>query len=254
MNQPISNSNPDPIRKSVSRLGFWAALLISVASLAALVIAVTTAPARSGPNCPPLVEMGVIQSCVLYPFTDVAAYVPIEYIWMFPATALALLFVVLAICINHFAPEDRKITGQIAIAFSAIAAGVHAINYFIQLAVMQPSLLNGELEYLSLYSQYNPHGIFIALEDLGYFMMGLAFLLFAFLFVRRDKLERAIKVIFLIGGILAVGGLIVTVLLHGMDLEYRYEVLSLVSDWMVLIVTGILLSVFFRRAGQSQQP
>jgi hypothetical protein len=33
---------------------------------------------------------------------------------------------------------------------------------------MQPSLLKGETEGLTLFLQYNPDGIFIALEDLGY--------------------------------------------------------------------------------------
>lgn len=250
MKQETPTKKLNSTDQNTARLGFWVSILTTISAMVSFAIAVTTAPARSGPNCPPLVEMGVVQSCLGYPFTDVAAYVPIEYIWMYPALLLALIFVVLVICINHFAPEEKKIISQIALVFASIAAGVHSINYFIQLAVMQPSLLNGELEYLSLYSQYNPHGIFIALEDLGYFMMGLAFLFIAFLFVKRVKIDRAIRILFLIGGVIAVGGLFVTMLLHGMDLEYRYEVLSLTSDWIVFIVTGVLLSVFFKRAAR----
>ncbi|MBN1876081.1 MAG: hypothetical protein JXA33_17790 [Anaerolineae bacterium] len=254
MKQAIFVEVSDSIRQNVYRLGFWVSILTSVAAVAALGIAITTAPARSGPNCPPLVDMGVLQSCVTYPYTDVAAYVPIEYIWMYPAFLLALLFVVLVICIHYTAPVDTKVASQIALSFASISATVHAINYFIQLTVIQPSLLKGELEGLSLFSQYNPHGIFIALEDLGYLLMGIAFLFIALVFVGRDKLERAIRFILIIGSILAVGGLILLALLYGSDLEYRYEVLSLTTDWIILIVTGILLSVFFKRAGHSVQP
>jgi hypothetical protein len=234
----------------VYRLGFWVSIFTAVAAAAALGIAVTTAPARSGPNCPPLVEMGVVDSCIEYPYTDVAAFVPIEYIWMYPALLLALSFVVLVICIHYCTDTDKKVFSQIALSFAIIAAAVHAINYFIQLTVVQPSLLKGELDGLALYSQYNPHGIFIALEDVGYLMMGIAFLFVAVVFVRRAILERAIRYTFITGSILTVGGLVVFALLYGRELEYRYEVLSLTVDWLILIVSGVLLSVFFRRAGR----
>jgi hypothetical protein len=224
---------------------------VAIAAAAALGIAVTTAPARSGPNCPPLVDMGILESCVTYPYTDVVDFVPIEYIWMYPALLLALLFVVQAICIHHYAAVDKKVFSQIAVSFAVVAAAVHAINYFIQLVVVQPSLLKGELEGLALFSQYNPHGIFIALEDLGYLMMGVAFLFIAVVFVSRDRLERAIRFTLITGSILTVGGLILLALLYGSDLEYRYEVLSLTVDWIILIISGALLSVFFKRVGRS---
>jgi hypothetical protein len=40
-----------------------------------------------------------------------------------------------------------------------------------------PSLLKGEVGNLSLLSQYNPHGLFIALEDTSYLIMAVALLL-----------------------------------------------------------------------------
>ncbi|GAB4540503.1 MAG: hypothetical protein Kow0063_30370 [Anaerolineae bacterium] len=250
MDQVTNAETREAVGQSVYRLGFWVSMLTAVAAAAALGIAVTTAPARSGPNCPVLVDMGVLESCVEYPYTDVAAFVPIEYIWMYPALLLALLFVVLVVCIHHYAAVGKRVFSQIALSFAIIAAAIHAINYFIQLTVVQPSLLKGELDGLALFSQYNPHGIFIALEDVGYLMMGIAFLFVAVVFVGRDILERAIRYTFIAGSILTVGGLVLFALLYGRDLEYRYEVLSLIVDWIVLIVSGVLLSVFFKRAGR----
>jgi hypothetical protein len=242
----IANS----VRQSVCRLGFWTSILTAVTAAAALGIAITTAPARSGPFC----MVDLVGSCVNYPYTDVAAFVPIEYIWMYPAFLMALLFVVLVACIHHYAAVDKKAFSQIALSFAVIAAAAHAINYFIQLAVVQPSLLKGEAEGLSLLSQYNPHGIFIALEDVGYLMMGVAFLFVASVFSRREKLEQAIRLLFITSSALVVGSLIFLALFYGSDLEYRYEVVSLLIDWIVLIVSGVLLSVFFKRAGRSVTP
>jgi hypothetical protein len=117
--------------------------------------------------------------------------------------------------------------------------------------VVQPSFLKGEIEGLSLFSQYNPHGIFIALEDVGYLMMGLAFFFIAVVFNRRTRLEQAIRLLFLISSILAVGSLIILALVYGSELEYRYEVAAILIDWVALIISGILLSVFFKRAEQT---
>jgi hypothetical protein len=233
-------------RQSLCRLGFWTSILTAVAAAAALGIAVTTAPARSGPFC----MVDLVGSCITYPYTDVAEFVPIEYIWMYPALLMALLFVVLVASIHHYAAADKKVFSQIALSFAVISAAAHTINYFIQFAVMQPSLLKGEVEGLSLFSQYNPHGIFIALEDVGYLMMGVAFLFVAAVFSRRERLERVIRLVFFASAVLAVGSLIVLALIYGSDLEYRYEVVAILVDWIALIVSGALLSVFFRRAGR----
>jgi hypothetical protein len=121
------------------------------------------------------------------------------------------------------------------------------INYYIQLSVVQPSLLKGELDGLSLFSQYNPHGIFIALEDLGYLMMGAAFLFTAVLFSRRERLERVVRLILIGGGILVLGSFILLSLLYGSDLGYNYEVVAILIDWSTLIVSGTLMSLFFLR-------
>jgi hypothetical protein len=230
----------------VSQLGFWVSILTGLAAVAALGIAITTAPARSGPNC--LVEL--VGNCITYPYTDVAAFVPIEYIWMVPALLMALLFVVLVVCIHNTVSVDRQIYSQIALTFAVISAAAHAVNYSIQLAVMQPSLLKGEVDGLALFSQYNPHGIFIALEDLGYLMMGVAFLFVAAALGGNERLERIIRLVFITSSVLAIGSLVFLVAVYGFDIEYRYEVAAILIDWIALIVSGVLLSVFFRRSGQ----
>ena len=162
----MTTATIDPIRKKASRLGFWFAILMAAVTFTALALAVTTLP-MSGPLCR--------SGCVSYPYEAVAAFVPHDYIWMYPAILMAPVFAMLMVCIHNYAPDDKKIFSQAGLAFALIYAALLSMNYIIQIEVMQPSILKGEMDGLALFSQYNPHGIFIALEDLGYLMMSLAF-------------------------------------------------------------------------------
>ena len=128
---------------SASGLAFWSSVLTTLLAVAALAVGVTTPP-RSGPYC--------ASACVRYPYTDVAAFVPGDYLCMYPASLLVLAFVVLMACIHQYARDDKKLFSQIGLLFAVISTTAIATDYFIQLAVMQPSLLKGETEGLSLFS------------------------------------------------------------------------------------------------------
>ena len=110
------------------------------------------------------------------------------------------------------------------------------------------SLVNGETDGIAIITQYNPHGIFIVLEEIGYLMMSVSFLCMAPVFSGTNRLERAIRWIFIISFILTILSLIIISILYGINREYIFEVVVIVTDWTVLIVTGILLSVVFKRA------
>jgi hypothetical protein len=140
------------------RLGFWAAALTAALTTISFAIAVTTLPV-SGPFC--------TADCVGYPYREVANLVPHDYIWMYPATLLMGIFVILLTCIHQSTPENRQLYSLIALVFGAMAASLLAADYYIQIATLQPSILKGEWEGVALVTQYNPHGIFIALEELA---------------------------------------------------------------------------------------
>lgn len=232
----------DTATKNVRRLGFWTAIGMTLSTMAALGLGATTPP-RSGSNCP----NQFVDECITAPFTDAAAFVPRDYYWMYPAFLMVLLFVVLVVCIHYYADPDKKVFSHIALCFAVISAIPLSIDYFIQLAVMQPSLLQGEVAGLAPFSQYNPHGIFIALEDVGYLLMAVAFLFVAPVFDRRERIERILRWLFIVSFILAAGSLLIMVLLYGPNLGYRYEVVVIIVDWLTLIVAGLLLSLVFRR-------
>lgn len=223
---------------ATSRFAVWTSVLTAVLTIISLAIAVTTLPI-SGPFCR--------ANCVTYPYADVAAYVPHDYNWMYPATLMACMFVVLMACIHSYAAESRRLYSQIGLCFAVIAAAVLSIDYYIQLAMVQPSLLKGEMEGLALISQYNPHGIFIALEELGYLMMSLAFLFMGLVFVGKAKLDRSLHWLLILSGLLALGTYVVMSLIYGKELEYRFEVAIISINWLTLIGAGVLLSFWFRR-------
>ncbi len=221
----------------VSRLGFWSAVLTAVFA-AAFFLAGFLTPPRSGPFAP-------AANIVLYPYTNVAAFIPNDYLWLYPGILLALIFIVLVVCIHSYAPSDRKIFSHIALSFAVIYATIILIDYFIQFTVVIPSILTGETAGLTLFTQYNPHGFFIALETLGYSMMSGAFLFVAAVFA-GGKLERALRWIFIAGFVAAVLFFTALSLLH-YDL-IAFEVTIITINSIVLIVSGVLLSVVFRRA------
>jgi hypothetical protein len=97
---PAPPESAAPPATHANLLGFWTALLTSVCALAALAVGITTPP-RSGPNC--------LADCITYPYTDAAAFVPRDYLWMYPAALLAGLFVVLVTCIHHAAPQAQRV-------------------------------------------------------------------------------------------------------------------------------------------------
>jgi hypothetical protein len=227
---------------SVGRFAWWSAILTAVVTAAALALAVTTPP-RSGPFC--------TGECIVYPYTDAAAFVPRDYLWMYPALFMAVLFVILAASVHEYASADAKRFSRIALSFAVIASTLLTLDYFVQLTVLQPSLLKGETEGLSLFSQYNPHGVFIALEDLGYLMMSAAFLFMAPVFAGATRLERVLRWLFTTSVALTVGFLVVLAVVYRSDLEYRFEVAAISIVWLTLIAGGVLLSFVFRRASAS---
>jgi hypothetical protein len=78
------------------------------------------------------------------------------------------------------AQPARQVAGarmahRVATSLATLAAGVLLTDYGIQLMVVQPSLVKKETEGLGLWSQLNPHGVFIALQNIDYLLLALAF-------------------------------------------------------------------------------
>ncbi len=223
---------------TASRLGFWAAILTAVVTAVFMVMAIATPP-RSGPFCG--------TGCVAYPYTDVASFIPQDYLWLYPGFLLAPLLVILVACIHGYADPSRKVFSRIGLSLSILYAAVIMVDYFIQLTVVVPSLQAGETAGLSLLTQYNPHGIFITFEGLGYLLLITALLFVAPVFSGGRK-ELAIRWTS-VGGFLAAVVAFVALPLAGQSIV-SFEVTVLLIDWIVLIISGVLISLVFRGASR----
>src|SRR5579875_3430209 len=147
-------AGPIVASKYASRLGFWSAVLIVIDTAFFFLLGIST-PARSGPFC--------TVSCIHFPYVSgLSAFIPADYVWLYPGFLLAPIFVVLMASIHQYALADKKIFSQIGLLFALTYATAIIIDYFIQFAVVEPSILSGESTGLSLFTQYNPHGLFMA--------------------------------------------------------------------------------------------
>jgi hypothetical protein len=216
-----------------------AAFAVAGLALVTFAIAATTPP-KSGPFCR--------SGCLSYPFDDAASRVPRDFVWMYPAVLLSLAFVLFLIAVHRSSPAATSSFTLLALALGCIAAAVLAVDYFVQLAVVQPSLLAGETEGLALLSQYNPHGMFVALEEFGYLLLSASLLCLAPALRTGGRRGRLAAWVSAAGFALSVLALVVVSVVFGLQREYRFEVYVIAIDYTVLLVVSVLVGSVFHRA------
>jgi hypothetical protein len=193
----------------------------------------------SGPFCP--------GDCMEYPFSDLLSYYPRDYYWMYLAIFQVFAYLLFTISIYFVATAEKKIFGFSGVAFSVITAMILLTAYFVQFSVVPISMIKGETEGIALLTQYNGHGIFIAMEDLAYITMSISFLFLALVFSPDTRLGKAIRLILLAAFPLIVLAFIFYTISYGIDRSYRFEVAAISINWLVTIGAGILLSIYVKR-------
>jgi len=219
--------------RTAYRFGYWSALATTALTVVSFALALTAVPDR-----------------VPYPFTShvIAEQWPGDYLWMYPAMVLMVVFVALTAAIHGYAPPARKIYSLVGLCVASAAAAVLLIDYYVQVTVMQPSLEKGQIDGWAMLTMYNPHGVFIALEEIGYLLMSLVFLCLAAVFVRRNRLERSIRWLFTISFAAVILALVIVSAFRGIDRGDAFEIIVISIVWLTLIVVGPLLAIVFRRA------
>ena len=231
------NSAKEDLRDpSLRRVGIISSISLSVVTLFTFAVAFMTPP-LSGPLA--------AGQRILYPYTNILERFPRDYYWMYPALLMMLIFIVYLATIDQYAAPGRKVFSRIALIFGAMAAGILFTDYFVQLTVIQPSLLNGELEGIALLSQYNPHGIFIALEEAGYLLMAVAILFLAPVFAGRGKVKGALRWTAVLNFLLAIISLAVITAIYGISREYIFEIAIITLDFASLFILGLLSARLF---------
>lgn len=223
--------------KTQNQFGYWSAILLFFISIISLVIGVLT-PTRAGSMC--------AENCVKYPYTAVSNYFPRDYYWMVPAIIMVLLFIIIVSSLHISTRPDRKVISQIAYSFAIMSGIILIIDYFIQLTLIPQSLFAGEISGLSPFMMYNPHGLFVAMEDLGYLLMSLTFLFLAGICDTNKKVEKFLKWVFILNFILALVALIAFSIIYGQEIEYNLEITLIAINWITLIIMSPFAAQHFK--------
>ncbi len=223
--------------KMILKFGLYSSLSLTLLTIITWGFAMTAVP-PAGPYCP--------ADCMSYPFADILSYYPRDYYWMY-LSIFQLFAYLLFIVSNHFiAPIEKKLFSFISVTFALISAIVLLIAYFVQFSVVPISMMKGETDGIALITQYNGHGIFIALEELGYITMSISFLFLAMVFSKKNRLEKAIRLILIISPLLTGLSFILYSIKFGIDRSYRFEVVTITINWLITITIGILISIVIK--------
>jgi hypothetical protein len=228
----------EPTMIAANRVGLYSSILTVVMTLVTFGLAITAVP-NSGAGCR--------ENCFEYPYLDTLSEFPGDYLWMPPAMILAVLYVVLVASIHAHASRQKKVYGQIGLSFALLAAGVLLCDYFVQFSVVPVSLMNEQTKGIALLTQYNPYGVFIALEELGYLLMALSFVFLAPVFAKEGRLASAVRWVFVGGFVLTVIFLAAISAVYGLERMDRFEIAAISIAWLVLLINGVLLGFLFRR-------
>src|ERR671910_2015528 len=250
-----NDDNPEVGTESLTatsnRVGLYSAILTALTTLVTFSLAIIAIP-NSGAGCR--------ENCFEYPYVNTLSEFPRDYLWMPPAMLLVVVYGILLVSIHTYAVQNKKIYSQIGLSFALIAAGILLSDYYVQFSVVPISLMNQETDGIALLTQYNAHGIFIVLEELGYLLMSLSFLFLAPVFANRDRLASVVRWVFIAGFVLTMVFLVVISIIYGLDRMDRFEIAVISVNWLVLVLNGVLLSLVFRsqvkarseRTGQPQ--
>ena len=223
---------------NINRLGLYISIITAIVTLITFAIEIFTPP-LSGPWCE--------GDCFIYPYNNIASRFPRDYLWMYPAMAVMVLYVILMVCIHQYALPHKKVFSQIGLSIALMAAIILISNYFVQVSVIQPSLIKGETHGIAILSQYNPHGIFIALEEIGFLLANISLFMMIPVFPPSDILNKALRLTWMIGFFLAVFTLVLISLVYGIMREYFFEIAIISIVWLQLIISSIILSRIFKR-------
>jgi hypothetical protein len=225
-----------------SKAGQYGAVLVAVTTLVTFAFAMAAIP-PSGPNCP--------GNCMEYPFAALLEYYPRDYLWMYLAVPQLVSFLFLAVALHSNTAPEKRLFSLSGLVFSSISATVLLLAYWVQFAVVPISAVKGETEGLALLTQYNGHGVFIAMEELGYVTMSIALFFFFLAFDSRGRLQKAIRAFLGLPLVLTTISFVAYTAVYGIDRHYRFEVAAIAINWTVLIVLGGLFAIHFKRHGKN---
>jgi hypothetical protein len=154
-----------------------------------------------------------------------------------------VLYVVLLNSIHELTPADRIILSRNSLSFGLMFAVLSAAYYFVQITAVRFNLSAGQFEGLVQVLQSNPHSAMSAINMLGITLFfGLSSLFVAPVFA-GGRLEKVIRISFLLNGIFLLLGAV------GYLLQWLVLLFVTVNLGMggAAFIGFVALAVWFRR-------
>jgi hypothetical protein len=207
---------------AVSKLGFWSGLLAALFSLIYIVAQLAEwlgwLGSGGGPENPST-ALGLV-------------------ILLTPSLLLAPSFALLMLCVHYYASEDKKVWSHAGLMFATIYVVMVSINYYVQLTLVVPHLIRGELNSIRSFL-FTPFDSFIySVDVLGYSFMSLSTLFAAFVFTGAG-LERTARRFLIANGLL----------IPFLALQIYYHPLIWPASLWAITFPGVTISlaILFRR-------
>lgn len=123
-------------------------------------------------------------------------------ILLVPSLLLAPSFALLMLSVHYYAPEHKKIWSHAAVMFATVYVVMVSINYYVQLTLVVPHMIQGEIETIRPFL-FKPFDSFIySVDVLGYSFMSLSTLFGAFVFTGQQGLLRITRYFMIANGAL----------------------------------------------------
>lgn len=119
------------------------------------------------------------------------------FVLLTPSLLLGVAFLVLLVSVHQVAPPERKVWSQAALAFGTVYAVLISMNYFVQLTLVGPRMMEGRTEGIEMFLFVPFDSFLYAVDILGYSFMSVA-ALFAVPVFERGGLEGMAR-LFLLG-------------------------------------------------------
>ena len=118
-----------------------------------------------------------------------------------PSLFLGSSFAVLMVSVHHYARDAERIWSHIGLVFAVIYTVLISINYYVQLTLVLPHMLRGEIESVR-FLLFTPFDSFLySVDILGYSFMSLSTLFAAFAFT-EPGLERTARRFMIANGLI----------------------------------------------------
>jgi hypothetical protein len=198
----IYPGNNNQISRQYASLGFWSAMIMTIAVI----------------------------------FSGATASTAMKFPSLISGFILIPVFLFFMACIHEYSPPDKKFFSRLGLLFSTGYITLIGFNYYMQLTLVRKNL------YSEPFAMDDPLSIMIVIEALGYGFMGLATLSTAFIFT-DGILEKAVRWLFIINGILGIGGII------GYALGLSMTILAggLIAWDIIMPISSILMEILFRK-------